>query len=182
MSSTGRGVIRRALDDYQTDPRSVEALLQHVKPFGSFLEPCVGSGNISDAVKPYVRKMDWCEITTGRDFLTWDFGGRRFDWIITNPPFSLAREFIDRSLARADHVAMLLRVNFLESQDRLKWWQSRLPTALYVLANRPGFLTREGTRVLNKQGKPGTDSCAYAWFVWSSRYSGIHVIGNRRAA
>lgn len=76
-----------------------------------------------------------------------------------------------------ENIAFLLRLNFLGSKDRRDWWQTRMPTALYVLTPRPKFLMRDGSEVLGKNGKPGTDSCEYAWFVWSHSYAGIHVIG-----
>ena len=179
MSSTGRGgATRLPNDDYQTPPPPIRALLAHVKPFGRFLEPCRGSGNILEAVRPYVTLASAFELSEGSDFLGPMVLERRYDWIITNPPFSLACEFIERSLILAEHVAMLLRLNFLESEERRAWWQPRLPTALYALSQRPGFLDRHGRRVLNKHGKPGVDSCGYAWFVWSALYQGIHVIGD----
>jgi len=177
MSSTNRGAKRRPNDDYQTPPPTIGSLLEHVTPFGKFLEPCKGSGNILQAVAPYVGHADWCEITEGRDFLSFVNDGLPYDWIISNPPFSLAREFIDRSIQLATNMAMLLRLNFLESNDRLPWWQDKTPDAIYALSHRPNFLDREGRPILNKHGKPGTDSCGYGWFVWSASYTGIHVIG-----
>lgn len=178
MSSTNRGTVRKPQDEYMTPPWAVQALLQHVRPHGRFLEPCLGSGHIARTVGqlPSITLVDFCDITQGRDFLTYN-PGHRFEWIITNPPFSIACEFIERSLWMADNVAFLLRLNFLGSDDRREWWQTRMPTALYVLTPRPHFLNRDGTRVLGKNGKPGNDSCEYAWFVWSKDYSGIHVIG-----
>jgi len=177
VSSTNRGATRSPNDGYQTRPQDIAALLRHVRPCGAFLEPCSGSGNIVRAVKPLVAYIETCEITEGSDFLIFQ-PLIHYRWIITNPPFSLACEFIDRSLGIADNMAMLLRLNFLGAGKRLDWWQDKRPTALYVLAHRPDFLDRDGNRVLGKDGKPGKDSCEYAWFVWSRLYSGIHVIDN----
>ncbi len=47
------------------------------------------------------------DLVTGIDFLTWN-PTRRFDFIITNPPFSLSEEFIDKSLKIANCLIMLL--------------------------------------------------------------------------
>ena len=42
-----------------------------------------------------------------------------FDWVITNPPFRLGEEFINRSMKIARHgVAMLTRTVFIESVGR----------------------------------------------------------------
>jgi hypothetical protein len=173
-------------DSYQTPPEAIGSLLAHVKPQGRFLEPCAGSGNILAAVRAIepALAISWCELYPsdggpGVDFLAHRVGGpgSRYDWIVTNPPYSQACGFIEQSLRLASNVAMLLRLNFLESEERREWWQRRLPSALYVLARRPGFRDRGGKRVVGKNGKPGTDACAYGWFVWSQKYSGIHVIG-----
>jgi len=75
--------------------------------------------------------------------------------IMTNPPFSLAMEFITRSLdSSCRYVVMLLRLNYLGSEKRHDFMRKHAPD-LYVLPNRPSFkLTGE------------TDSIEYAWFVW----------------
>jgi len=87
------------------------------------------------------------------DFLAWDPGPRRFDVALTNPPFSLARPFVEHARGMADHVVMLLRLNFLASAGRAPWMRQDAPD-VYVLPNRPSFT-----------GK-GTDSIDYAWFHW----------------
>ncbi|WP_436663579.1 hypothetical protein ACOALA_13645 [Alicyclobacillus acidoterrestris] len=80
----------------------------------------------------------------------------RYDFIITNPPFSLAQEFVEKSLTLANCVIMLLRLNFLASGKRKEFWEKHPPTAIHVLTKRPSFT---GT---------GTDATDYAWFVWDT--------------
>lgn len=181
MSSTNRGSKRAKGDAYMTRPQDIEALLRHVKPWGRVLEPCAGTGNIVDALQRVaceyaIEWIDTYELAKGRDFLLVGEGHSRYDWIVTNPPFSLAVPFIDKALKLADHVAMLLPTGFYASKERFEWWQDKLPTAQYTLHQRPWFLDWDGNRVLGKDGKPGTDSATYAWLVWSRLYSGIHVI------
>lgn len=179
MSRTTRPNRVGERDDYQTPIWCVEALLKHgVVPRGRFLEPCKGVGNILETVRPYVSSVDWCEIAEGRDFLEpGRYRDLEFDWSMSNPPFSLARRFIDEARRVARNVAFLLRVNFLGSKVRQEWWNAgRLPTALDVLATRPMFKLSDGSHVLTKSGKPGTDATEYAWFVWSEGHRGIHVI------
>jgi hypothetical protein len=77
--------------------------------------------------------------------------------IIGNPPFSLAQEFLEKcfEIAKDDtYVVMLLRLAFLESRKRHKFWQENPLHKLYVLSERPSFIN----------GK--TDATAYGWFVW----------------
>jgi hypothetical protein len=59
----------------------------------------------------------WCEIKRGRDFLTWQ---GRADWIITNPPWSQIRSFLQKSFVVADHVAFLMTVNHAWTRARLR--------------------------------------------------------------
>ena len=54
-----------------------------------------------------------------RDFLTHPYETNAVDWVITNPQFRLAEEFVLRALRLARHgVAILARTVFLESVGR----------------------------------------------------------------
>ena len=51
-------------------------------------------------------------------FLLNDFSDGEFDWVITNPPFKLAEEFITEGLRVASiGVGMLVRTSFIESVE-----------------------------------------------------------------
>jgi hypothetical protein len=103
-----------------------------------------------------MRSVPGGQVTIGdfvRAHTSGDLGSRRFAVAITNPPFRLAQEFIDAALACADHVVMLLRLNYLASKGRWPFMSRHTPD-VYVLPNRPSFTG----------GK--TDSIEYAWFVW----------------
>lgn len=81
-----------------------------------------------------------------------------YSTIITNPPYSLAQQFVEKSFELAGKdtdIIMLLRLAFLESKKRRDFWQRHPVSGLYVLSERPSFT---GSR---------TDSAAYAWFVWN---------------
>lgn len=80
--------------------------------------------------------------------------------IASNPPFSLAREFVDKALNDVmdyGYVAMLLRLNFLGSQKRRQWWQDMpiKPQWIFIESERPSFT-----------GDGSTDATEYAHFVW----------------
>lgn len=158
MSATNRGAVRRPNDAYSTPPYSIISLLEQLD-CGRFRalslgEPCVGTNMIPQTVADYTgynQLWETCEIQQGQDYLK---ATLCVDVIITNPPYSLAQEFLDKSLCEAPFVAYLLRLNFLGSQKRRAWWQGRLPTHLYALSRRPRFT-----------GK-GTDATDYGWFVW----------------
>lgn len=82
--------------------------------------------------------------------------------IITNPPYAIATEFVEHSLdisMDSVKVAMLLKIQFLETKKRLALFQKYPPKVIYVFTNRIACA---------KNGNFDTDSSAvcYAWFVW----------------
>lgn len=77
------------------------------------------------------------------------------DCLLTNPPFRFAYPVLRHAWTRAGVVAMLLRLNFLESEDRAEWLEL-YPPDVFVLPNRPIFAS------------DGTDNCAYGWLVWDT--------------
>ena len=91
-----------------------------------------------------------------------------YDVIIGNPPYSLALDFINKSLELLHPgglLIFLLRTNFLESEKRFKWWQEHPLSGLYTLHKRPSFTGR------------GTDATSYSWFVWER--GGTGCIGHQ---
>lgn len=79
--------------------------------------------------------------------------------LIGNPPFTLAGEFAGKAAAWSAKfqrpAALLLRLSFAESAKR-QAFHSQNPSDIFVLPVRPRFRTDTS----------GTDSHAYAWFVW----------------
>lgn len=80
------------------------------------------------------------------DFLAMEdhvFSEQGYDCVITNPPFSLALAFIQKSLRvvkPGGYVVMLLRLNFFGSEERNKFFRDgNMPTCSYVHAKRLGF-------------------------------------------
>jgi hypothetical protein len=95
--------------------------------------------------------------TGGVDFLRTEFIGEQPDVICMNPPFSLATEFIEKALAMAPIVAVLLKADFWNAQDRIALGNRYRPTHEYPLTWRPKFLESE-------RGKNPLMNCT--WFVW----------------
>jgi hypothetical protein len=172
MSSTNRGGTRNDNDLYETPGWCVDRLMEKITlPGGNWLEPGSGSGNIIRAVNTHRQDIRWTAVEKyvlrperlqaavgpqgvieHHSFLEWQPFGR-YRVAMGNPPYSRAMEFILRSRLAADHVVMLLRLNFLGSEARQDFLQ-RCPPDIYVLPNRPSFTG----------GK--TDSTEYAWFHW----------------
>lgn len=181
MSATNRGRERERDDVYYTPAWCVRALLRAVRlPGGLWLEPACGEGAIVRAVeaeRPGQQEwfgydlrpdaigvvLDSLDVEHSRfacgDFLA-DRFGKRYSVAITNPPYSLAQEFVERCLSLASVTVMLLRLNWLGSQRRAAFLRAHMPD-VYVLPRRPSFV------------HGATDACEYAWLVWSPIASGV---------
>lgn len=58
-----------------------------------------------------------CEILEGKDFF--DFK-EKVDWIITNPPYSKMRKFIQHSMEVSDNIVFLTTINHLWLKARIR--------------------------------------------------------------
>jgi hypothetical protein len=196
VSATKRGSsIRAAYDDYSSFRWNVDRLLEAVDPpGGAWLEPCAGAGTIIEAVNAKRNDVTWAAVEIQAkyeaplrklipsqphvavgDFLALPIEPRPypplFSVAITNPPFSLAQQFIEKCRKLAGVTAMLLRVNLLGSVERAEWLNSWYPD-VYVLPNRPNF---NPTLKKDKNGNDtmsSGDSIEYAWMVWDWRRIG----------
>src|SRR5690554_4019931 len=115
-------------DFYATPPEATKAILDKEILKGSILEPACGQGHISKILKQYYSNSEIISTDLihrnygqgGIDFLTYDYD-RKFDNIITNPPFALAQEFIERGLELANKkVIIFAKIQLLESDKRYK--------------------------------------------------------------
>ena len=136
MQNTSHAVMAQRIeprdspDDFPTPPWATRALFEHVLDDTNelttlcCLEPACGAGHMARVLKEYfgqVRCSDAYDYGYGdiQDFLTFAHAPTSFDWIITNPPFRLAEQFILRAFPIARKgVAILARTVFLESVGR----------------------------------------------------------------
>lgn len=90
-----------------------QAIVDHYKPTGRILEPCKGGGAFTDILVG----CDWCELSEGKDFLNHT---GTYDWIVTNPPWSLIRPFLKKSMELSDNIVFLCLVNAFFMKARLR--------------------------------------------------------------
>ena len=116
--------MRNAYDYYPTPEWCYENLPIDWSQFKTALEPCKGDGRIVSFLEKQGIETNWCEIQEDKDFFDHD---GEYDLIFTNPPFSIAEEFIQHALGMSTTVVMLLRINFLGSQKDMIFGISFLP-------------------------------------------------------
>ena len=92
-------------------------IVDHFRPAGALLDPCMGGGAFYDALKQWSEDVSWCEISDGRDFFDWD---TPVDWIITNPPWSQIRPFLHHGMQLASNVVFLMTVNHAWTKARIR--------------------------------------------------------------
>lgn len=177
----------RVQDDYYATPyQATEMLLDEVKFSGNFLEPCVGGGHIVDVIKKYypdecVYGVDLVDRgypnTLVADFLTHDFLEQKFDNVVTNPPYSLAQEFLEKSMEVVNDggkIAMFLKIQFLEGAKRRDMFKKYPPKYIYVFSKRQNPW-RNGSPI-DEKGKPWSSTMCFAWFVWEKGFTGEPIV------
>lgn len=115
---------------------------------GSFIGPLSARGAVT-AIEPFEKApvaplegVDWGAMTMEQLHADLD-GERPFDIICGNPPFSLAEEHLRlafQMLRARGVVGFLLRLGFLASKKRAKFFAAWPPKHVYVLASRPSFM------------------------------------------
>lgn len=184
-----------SFDDFPTPPWATRALIEHVllRRVGpahaeamrqmTVLEPACNRGYMAGTLGEYFRRviardiMDYGYPLMEKvdDFL---FPGPlpRAHWMITNPPFRLAENFVHRSFDMPGWcgTAVFLRTQWVEGEGRFRdLFTSRPPTIIAPFAERvPLFkgILRDPDKeyfdeAADKWKKPST-ATSYSWFVW----------------
>ena len=179
-----------SLDFFPTPPWATRALLEHVLPVdrfaGSFVgtttntcwEPAAGEGHMASVLGEYFAGVWRSDV--------FDYGGLNAcgsfvgegadvaqcprtppDWVITNPPFNLGKEFVLRALATARvGVAVLVRSAWLEGVDRYSSLFGPMPPEIVA-----PFVERV-PMVRGRWDPDASTATAYSWVVWARNRAG----------
>jgi predicted RNA methylase len=157
--------MRREHDAYMTPIKlAVEMCAQFEKINGkqplSVLEPSAGNGvfllaagavgwdkshwtcfEIRDEPHPVVPGImtDWSNKIDFLEVHPSPVVGAKFNICIGNPPYKLAKQFVEKALKHADNVMFLLRLGFLASKKRSDLFTYHKPSNVWVLQTRPRF-------------------------------------------
>jgi hypothetical protein len=169
MSQRDSGYERKERDLYETPAWVTDAVVGYIDTKRVIWEPASGGGKMVAALERHGFDVYASDIESGEDFLSSDTCFTPSPQaIVTNPPYALAREFIEHALTlmkpHTGMVAMLLRTDF----DHAK-------TRRHLFGDCPQFWTK---LVLTKRIKwfedsKGQPSFNHAWFIWDwQKYSG----------
>lgn len=154
---------RQKDDFYATPPEATQQLLDVEKFQGKIYEPCCGQGHISKVLikNGYdVESSDLVDRGYGKSNIDFLMEYQTRDNIITNPPYGrLLMQFVRQTQKIADKkIAMLLKLTFLEGQERKEFFKEYPPTRVHVFSKRLSLMK-------NGESYDG-GMMALAWFVW----------------
>jgi hypothetical protein len=157
MSQRESGYERVKRDLYETPAWVTDALIPHLGCKAlKIWEPAAGGGKIVRALEAEGRTVIATDISTGQDFLK--EGPRDVDAIVTNPPYTFAKEFIEHALTLTDGlVAMLLRTDFDHACGRANLFSLSPYFAKKVVLTR---------RIVWFERKGAAPSFNHAWYIW----------------
>ncbi|MEG2541547.1 MAG: NAD(P)-dependent oxidoreductase, partial [Clostridia bacterium] len=97
--------------------------------------------------------------------------------ILTNPPYTFAKEFVLKAielLSPKRKCFMFLKLQFLEGKARFKELFSKFPPkTIYVFSSR--IMCAKNANFKEMEAGGGS-AVAYAWFVWEKGYNGRTTI------
>tara|TARA_R110001606_G_scaffold360903_2_gene513939 strand:- start:155 stop:670 length:516 start_codon:yes stop_codon:yes gene_type:complete len=103
--STGK-FERLPRDYYRTPPAAVEALLPHLPPECTYIEPCAGDGALVEALEGHAACVGAYDIEPQADWIqkgdVFDLFDCKADMFITNPPW--ARPFLHKAITHLSDI------------------------------------------------------------------------------
>jgi hypothetical protein len=177
LPGIGRAPLSERGDDlYETPPAAVHALLRVEALPKMIWEPACGPGSIVNVLRGAGYRVFASDLKNygcpdsdgGVDFLMERSPPYGVEAIVTNPPFKIGGEFVAHALELGvPKVAMLLRLQFLESDRRSSILDGGLLARVYPFANRLPMMHRDGW-----SGSKARSAMAFAWFVWETGHRG----------
>jgi hypothetical protein len=166
VSQRDSGYERKERDLYETPEWVTDCVISYIDVQRNIWEPACGSGKMVYALMKHGMNVYGSDVEAGQDFMIMELP-KGFTAIVTNPPYALAREFIERALMLTKPVngvvAMLLRTDYDHAKTRQhlfggceQFWHK------VVLTKRIRWI----------EGSTGSPSFNHAWFIWDWKNSG----------
>ncbi|MFG1189679.1 hypothetical protein [Xanthobacter flavus] len=151
-------------DFFPTPAWATYALTDNEEFSGDVWECACGNGAMSKVLEKTSKSVISSDLyhrgygQSGIDFLKSE---KKFDNIVTNPPYNSAEAFVKKGLILSQKkFALLLRLAFLEGANRANTiFHKTPPSRVWVFSERITFYPAGAVQ-------KGSGTTAYAWFVW----------------
>lgn len=146
-------------DIFYTPAWAVKILTDFINFKNTTVWECAcGEGHISKILEEVGAAVIETDITTGRNFLSWT---PEFHWnyIVTNPPFSIKDLFIERCFELGTPFCLLLPINALEGKKRQDMYLKNKMTLDVLIPNKR----------VSYIGSKNSPNFASAWFCFGIR-------------
>lgn len=160
---------RKKSDFYET-PYSMTWQLLEKETFDKskkILEPSCGDGAIVKVLRDAGYDVVGKDLSLGQDFLKEE---EKYETIITNPPFSLALEFVLKAKELCNKFIFLLPASYLHGKERYDkiYTDTKFPLSKVYIFTRYPLLGE----ALRNDGKYNTGMMVYAWYIWDKNHVG----------
>lgn len=154
-----KNMSKNGTDNVQSPPEVLDPLIPYLNKKWVIWECACGDGNLVDRLLKDKFKVKWSDIVRDpkEDFLTWEPRGG-YDAIITNPPYSLKDEFLERAYTLKKPFAFLLPLTAFDSEFRRRLFR-RFGVQVLFMDGRVNF-------EMPNKGKQGRSWFTTAWFTY----------------
>lgn len=184
MLGVNHNAQRQEEDFYATDPKALKVFLSvfNEKLNEPVWEPSCGQGHLAEELRKHGYDIIATDLidrgygNTGVDFLETYLVDRQETHtgdILTNPPFKLAEEFVEKGMSLLENgkrLVLFLKIQFLEGQKRKKLFKKYPPKYVYVNSARQ-LCAKDG-----EFEKYTATTQFYAWYVWEKGFTGETII------
>jgi hypothetical protein len=160
---------KRGHDVYLTPACAVEALARAEPLPATCWEACGDDTSaIATVLRAHGHRVVCTDLRTdGIDFRDRTTAPPGVEVIVTNPPFSLAADFVRHGLNLVPKVVVLERIQFLESEARAALFDAGKLARIRVFRNRVPRMHRAGWT-----GKRASAAMTLAWFAFDRDHDG----------
>ncbi len=143
----------------QTPPYALEPLYPYMKEGITIWEPACGEGILVEELLKRGYKVKWSDILrdVNEDFFT--MRPKKYDLLLTNPPYSIKYEWLTRCYELSHPFALLMPVDILGSKTAQRLFE-QFGVEVILMDKRINF------KMPNKGWDGGGADFSSAWFTW----------------
>jgi hypothetical protein len=150
--------VPQGYDACQTPAHALDPLVPYLETDSVIWEPAQGEGNLVEGLYDSGFSVIGSDILTDQNFFEWE-PETPWDYLITNPPFSIKYKWLERCYELGKPFALLLPVETLGASTAIKLFKEH-ELELILIDKRVNF------KMPNKGWNGGGAQFPVAWFTW----------------